>query len=111
MVNPTDEDPVDEQAAPSTAPAAVQPWKVLLKGTAKKAMRPGNLQPAVMAAAVRGLAEIQTNPKCGRPLTNDPRWVWDDKVAVPELRILYEIDEDTMEVTVRYIGERGSVPY
>ncbi len=86
-------------------------WTVKLKGQAKRAMRPGNLQPEVREVAERGLAAIQVNPRSGRPLTNDPRWVWDDKVNVPEFRLVYEFDESTAEVMVRYIGERGPVPY
>ncbi len=107
-------DTLDSQRSADDGPLTiVVHWKVLLKGKAKLAMKAGKLQPAMRQAAERGLEQIQINPQCGRPLNHDreQRWVWDDKVNVPDFRLVYRFDEEAASIHVLYIGPRGSVPY
>lgn len=55
-------------------------------------------------AAIRGLAEEPRPPGC-RKLTGRQGW----RLRVGDFRVLFEIDDDAMSVTVLHVGHRRDV--
>ena len=55
----------------------------------------------------KGLERIRTNPKHGKPLRDELKGVWSERVAT--FRILYKIYEHEVEVLILTVEHRKSV--
>ncbi|MDV3277233.1 MAG: type II toxin-antitoxin system RelE/ParE family toxin [Nitrososphaerales archaeon] len=78
-------------------------FKVLLHPKVARSLK--KLQPSIGRRILESVRELERSPEKGDPLNPSQFW----RLRVGDYRVIYEIDRQTNQVVVLYIGHRKNV--